>query len=123
MIHRFPSFEIDEDKREVRVGAHVLQLQPKVFELLAYLAEHNTRVVPKDELLDAVWPGVTVADGSLQRAVSVARAAFAEAGLPDIVRNFPRQGYRLRVESEAGTAPDEAQDSKPGAPSGDGRIS
>ena len=86
MIHRFPGFEIDEATREVRVGDRTLTLQPKVFDLLAYLGRHRERVVPKDELLEAVWPGVLVTDGSLQRAVSLARAALAEAGSPDAIR-------------------------------------
>src|SRR5260370_5425291 len=75
MVHRFPSFEIDEPARELRAGSRVLPLQPRVFDLLVYLAKNRGRVVPKDELLDTLWADVTVADGSLQRAVSLARAA------------------------------------------------
>ncbi|MBE2216470.1 MAG: winged helix-turn-helix domain-containing protein, partial [Opitutaceae bacterium] len=95
MVHRFASFEIDEDTRELRAGGRVLALQPRVFDLLVYLARNTTRVVPKDELLDAVWPGVLVTDGSLQRAVSLARAALDAAGAADAIRTHARQGYRL----------------------------
>src|SRR5262245_42800513 len=84
MVHRFQTFEIDEDARELRAGGRVLPLQPRVFDLLLYLAKNRERVVSKDELLDTIWPGVTVADGSLQRAVSLARAALAEAGASDV---------------------------------------
>jgi len=41
-----PTIEIDEDRREVRGGGKVLSPQPKVFELLVYLARHRERVVP-----------------------------------------------------------------------------
>jgi DNA-binding winged helix-turn-helix (wHTH) protein len=95
MVHRFHSFEIDEAARELRAGARVLPLQPLVFDLLLYLAKNRGRVVPKDELLDTIWPGVTVAEGSLQRAVSLARAAVAEAGAPDVIRTHARRGYRF----------------------------
>ena len=98
MVHRFPTFEIDEEKRELRAGARVLGVQPRVFDLLTYLARNRDRVVPKDELLDALWAGVIVADGSLQRAVSLARTTLAEAGVEDAIRTFARQGYRLVVE-------------------------
>jgi DNA-binding winged helix-turn-helix (wHTH) protein len=102
MVHRFPSFEIDEPARELRAGSRVLALQPRVFDLLVYLAKNRGRVVPKDELLDTLWADVTVADGSLQRAVSLARAALAEAGAPDVIRTHARRGYRF-CDPEAAT--------------------
>ncbi len=101
MVHRFPTFEIDENTRELRTGVRVVSLQPRVFDLLVYLARHTARVVPKDELLESVWPGVIVTDGSLQRAVSLARSALAGAGAPGAIRTFPRQGYRLCADDAA----------------------
>ncbi|HEY0946070.1 MAG TPA: winged helix-turn-helix domain-containing protein, partial [Opitutaceae bacterium] len=95
MLHRFLNFEIDEDARELRSGSRVLLLQPRVFDLLVYLARNRERVVPKDELLEKLWPGVIVTDGSLQRAVSLARTALAEAGAGDAIRTYSRQGYRF----------------------------
>ncbi|HEX2099861.1 MAG TPA: winged helix-turn-helix domain-containing protein [Candidatus Synoicihabitans sp.] len=80
MLHRFATFEIDEPARELRAGGRVLDLQPRVFDLLVYLVKNRERVVTKDELLKAVWPGVIVTDGSLQRAVSLARTALLQAG-------------------------------------------
>lgn len=101
MVHRFPSFEIDEQTREIRAGSRVLAMQPRVFDLLVYLAKNRERVVTKDELLDKIWPDVTVADGSLQRAVSLARAALAEAGAPDVIRTHARRGYRFFISPES----------------------
>jgi predicted ATPase/DNA-binding winged helix-turn-helix (wHTH) protein len=90
---------IDEARRELRVGRRAIDLEPRVFDLVAYLAAHPERVVPKDELLDAVWPDVEVGDGSLQRAVSIARAALRGAGLEDPIRTFARRGYRFCLET------------------------
>jgi pimeloyl-ACP methyl ester carboxylesterase/DNA-binding winged helix-turn-helix (wHTH) protein len=95
MIHRFPTFDIDEEKRELRAGGRVVVLQPRVFDLLVHLAKNRERVVSKDELLESVWPDVTVADGSLQRAVSVARRALAAGGAGNAIRTFAGRGYRL----------------------------
>ncbi len=105
MLHRFATFEIDEATRELRGGGLTRELQPRVFDVLVYLARHRDRVVPKDELLDAVWPGVLVTDASLQRAVSLARTALAEIGAGDAIRTHARQGYRLRA-GDAPEAPD-----------------
>lgn len=104
MIHRFDLIEIDEPRREFRVGGRAIPLQPKVFELLACLARNRDRVVSKDELLETVWPGVIVTDASLQRAVSLARSALAAAGRADAIRTHARQGYRLCIESLSTTA-------------------
>ena len=109
MVHRFSNLEIDEDRREVRGGGQTLTLQPKVFDLLAFLARHRERVVPKDELLDTVWSGTVVADASLQRAISLARAALTAARTRVSIRTYARHGYRLctgEVETEDRSALD-----------------
>ncbi|HUG12834.1 MAG TPA: hypothetical protein VMM36_17590 [Opitutaceae bacterium] len=102
MIHRVSDLEFDEDRREVRVRGKALDLQPRVLEFIAYLAKNRERFVPKDELLDALWPGVIVSETSLHRAASVARTALAEAGFKGTVRNRQRHGYSLTVENGEG---------------------
>lgn len=95
MLHRFQRFEIDEHARELRAGGRIVRVQPRVFDVIAYLARHRSRVVPKDELLETLWPDVVVTDASLQRAVSLARSACAELGEPEAIRTYARQGYRF----------------------------
>lgn len=94
-IHRFGACELDEARRSLTAHGRELRLQPRVFDLLCYLVRHRERVVPKDELLDALWPGTVVVDNALQRVVSLARGALAEAGLPEAVRTYARHGYRF----------------------------
>lgn len=55
-------------------------------------------MVPKDELLDALWPGVHVTEASLQRAVSLARTALKVGGLDGALRNIPRLDYRFALD-------------------------
>ncbi len=98
-IHRFAAFELDRDGRTLRLDGREIPLQPRVFDLLLYLVEHQDRVVSKEELLDALWPGVVVTESSLQRAVSLARAALQQGGLGEALRNYARRGYRFVAES------------------------
>jgi len=98
-VHQFSSFEIDEGTRELRVKGKVVSVQPRIFDVLVYLARHHDRVVGKEELLDAVWPGVIVTDASLQRAISLARTALAAAGAENTIRTYARRGYRLNAET------------------------
>ena len=94
-FHRFADFELDKHCRALRLRGREIPLQPRVFDLLLYLVENQDRVVSKEELLDTLWPGVVVTESSLQRAVSLARAALQQGGLGDAIRNYARHGYRF----------------------------
>ncbi|MBP0581561.1 winged helix-turn-helix domain-containing protein [Labrys sp. LIt4] len=114
MQHRFGFFELDEDARALRLRGTVQKLQPRVFDLLVYLVRNAGRVVPKDELMDALWPNLNVTEASLQRAVSLARAALSAGGLENAIRSYVRHGYRFAIdEPSLGVAVPEfdAQDS------------
>src|SRR4030095_4917298 len=93
--------ELDQARRSLTAHGREIKLQPRVFDLLCYLVRHRDRVVSKDELLDALWPGTVVVDNALQRAVSLARAALAEVGVPDAVRTYSRHGYRFCFDGSA----------------------
>lgn len=99
MSFHFGDFELDGDRRELRLAGREIPLQPRVFDLLAYLIRHRDRVVSKDELLDALWPAVIVTEGSLQRAVSLARSALKQGGAEAAIRTYARAGYRFCAES------------------------
>ncbi|MFA9558713.1 response regulator transcription factor [Evansella sp. AB-rgal1] len=47
--------EIIPDNYEVFLKGNQLELTPKEFELLFYLADHKGRVLTRDQLLNAVW--------------------------------------------------------------------
>ena len=57
MHYLFAGFSLDTDRRELRHGDGLLRLEPKAFDLLAYLIANRERVVSKDDLLAAVWNG------------------------------------------------------------------
>ncbi len=97
-VHRFAAFELDRDRRALRLEGREVSLQPLVFDLLWYLVENQDRVVNKEELLDTLWPGVIVTESSLQRAVSLARAALQQGGLGEAIRNYARRGYRFHTD-------------------------
>jgi len=61
------------------------------------LAENAHRLLPKDEILARLWPDVVVAEGSLQRLASLARAALGDEALLRTVRGV---GYQLAAEVE-----------------------
>ncbi|MBR0869203.1 transcriptional regulator [Bradyrhizobium tropiciagri] len=102
MAFAFGPFELDEAGRVVLCARQEVALQPRVFDLLVYLVHHRGRVVSKDELLEAIWPDVTVTDNSLQRAVSALRAVLRKGGMAHAIRNLPGKGYRFSPDAETG---------------------
>jgi len=83
-------------------GAPV-ELRPQVWALLCVLARHAGSVVPKEELLDAVWPGLVVTDSSLAKAISELRAAFGSDGHA-VIKTAARRGYLLRASAAPSTS-------------------
>lgn len=74
-------------------------VEPKVMDLLFLLAADPGKVVRREALQAALWPGVTVGDDSLARCVFKLRAALRDG--PDqafAIETIPKRGYRL-VES------------------------
>ena len=103
MRFSFGRYELDEQGRTLRLDGRERTLQPLVFDLLVYLVRHRERVVLKDELLSSLWEGTTVTDGSLQRAVSLLRAALRDGGMEHAVQTFARRGYRFCEAPEPST--------------------
>lgn len=93
---------ISREARERRV-------EPKVMEVLVYLADRAGDVVTKEELIHALWPDVFVTDDVLLRCISELRKALDDdAREPRFIRTIPKRGYCLvaevrREEPSAGT--------------------
>lgn len=77
-VWRFADCEVDELRRELRVRGVNIDLEAKPWEVLHQLLLHAGEVVMKDELLDAVWPGLAVVDNSLATAISKLRKGIVE---------------------------------------------
>jgi len=95
-LWRFGACELDESSRELRVDGEPVDLESKPLEVLYQLLLHAGEVVTKDELLEAVWPGTSVVDGSLATAVSKLRKALGDDDQV-VVLTVSRIGYRLGV--------------------------
>jgi pimeloyl-ACP methyl ester carboxylesterase/DNA-binding winged helix-turn-helix (wHTH) protein len=74
-------------------GARV-SLRPQVLTVLQCLARNADRLVSKEELMLAVWPGVVVTDDSLVQCIKELRHVFGATGR-HVIETEPKRGYRL----------------------------
>jgi DNA-binding winged helix-turn-helix (wHTH) protein/TolB-like protein len=93
-LWRFADCEFDDLRFQLFVNGHAVELERKPLELLRYLLSRSGEVVRKEELLEAVWPGLTVVDASLATAVSKLRKVLGEQ---DVIQTVPRVGYRIAI--------------------------
>lgn len=77
---RFGPFELDEEAWELRKSGGLVSIEPKPFAVLLHLARHRDRVVRRNELLAAVWPGLAVSDDAVYYALGKVREALGERG-------------------------------------------
>jgi DNA-binding winged helix-turn-helix (wHTH) protein len=76
-------------------AGRAVPLRPKSFDVLVHLVRHAGRVVGREELLDAVWPEVTVTEESVTQCMREVRAALGDAAR--LLRTVPKRGYLLDV--------------------------
>ena len=93
----FEIYTLDLQRCALRRGSEEVQLRPKSFDVLRYLTEHAGRLVSKDELIQAIWPGIFVTDDSLVQCIRDIREALSDDA-QRIVKTIPRRGYLFAAE-------------------------
>jgi len=92
----FGDYVLDLERRELRRGGDLVQVEPQVFDLLAYLVAHRDRVASKDDLLAAVWHGRIVSESTLTSRITAARHAIGDSGEQQrFIRTVSRRGFRF----------------------------
>ena len=91
---RFGPFEFSSRDRVLRREGSPIPLGSKALDILAYLALRAGEVVPKKDLIDHVWPGVNVEEGSLRVHVAAARKALGDGQFGHrYIANVRGRGY------------------------------
>jgi adenylate cyclase len=103
---RFAAWTLDQSRGSLAGPAGDIALRPKSLEVLHHLLVNPGRLLSRDDLLEAVWSGVTVTEESLTQCVSEIRHALSD-GEQTIIKTVPRRGYifTLPVDFIAETSP------------------
>src|ERR1700753_1507892 len=107
LVYACDQWEIDLGRRELRSHGIPVPLGGRAFELVTVLVQSASEFVTKDHLMDRVWPGATVGEGTIHVHISAVRKALgADRGL---LKTASGRGYTLLVnwtpeQREAATA-------------------
>src|ERR1700755_1773882 len=90
----FGPFELSIGERVLRRDGHALPLGGRALDILIYLADRPGEVIAKQELIDHVWPDVTVEEGSLRVHIAAIRKALADGQFGNrYIANVKARGY------------------------------
>jgi TolB-like protein/DNA-binding winged helix-turn-helix (wHTH) protein/lipopolysaccharide biosynthesis regulator YciM len=93
---RIGDWLIEPDLNHIVRADRAVQIEPKVMDVLAFLASHPGEVCSKETIIKAVWPGTFVSDDVLTYSISELRKAFGDnAREPSVIATIAKRGYRL----------------------------
>ena len=77
-------------------NGRTVRLEPKVMQVLNFLAQHHGEMVSKERLIRAVWADTFVTDEVLTRCISELRRTLNDdPKKPKFIETIPKSGYRL----------------------------
>jgi pimeloyl-ACP methyl ester carboxylesterase len=92
----FPPFQLDLSAGRLSCGPKSLDLPPKAFGVLRYLAERPGQLVSKEELLQGIWPDVHVSSDVLKVTIAEIRRVLDDpCKEPRFIETAHRRGYRF----------------------------
>jgi DNA-binding winged helix-turn-helix (wHTH) protein len=93
LVYACQHWEIDLGRRELRSRGIPVPLGSRAFEIVTVLVQSASGFVSKDHLMERVWPGAVVGEGTIHVHISAVRKALG----PDrsLLKTASGRGYRL----------------------------
>src|SRR5450631_82239 len=114
-VFRFADVEVREREFSLVKSGEALPVEPKAFRVLLILLRNPQKLIPKDELLTAVWGDTAVSENSLARSIALLRRLLGdEARTPRFIETVATVGYRwlckVEVSEESPAEADQPED-------------
>jgi len=107
LVYACDQWEIDLGLRELRSRGIPVPLGGRAFEVVTVLVQSASELVTKDRMMERVWPGAIVGDGTLHVHISAVRKALGQDRA--MLKTVSGRGYRLlgswTPQQPEGTAP------------------
>ena len=97
-IQLFDGYTLDLARGTLLRESEAVHLRPQSFEVLKYLVENRGRLISKDKIIEDVWHGAAVTDGSLGKCIEEVRDALGK-NAAKYVRNVRGRGYIFEAEA------------------------
>lgn len=94
-VFTFGSYRLEPRERRLVRNGELVALEPKLFDCLELLVRRHGRLLPKDELIKAIWPDTIVEEGNLARNVSLLRKLLNASSSEPYIETVPKRGYRF----------------------------
>jgi DNA-binding winged helix-turn-helix (wHTH) protein/tetratricopeptide (TPR) repeat protein len=92
----FGPFRLERDSYRLLRDDVPVSIGPKAIDLLFLFASRPSTLITKDDILQALWPGIAVTDNAITQVVSDLRQALGDnPASPRYVQTVPRRGYRF----------------------------
>ncbi len=96
MTYTFNRFLLDTKNFKLIHEGNVVDVEPRVFDVIVYLVENNNKVVTRDELFQTVWDGRDVLDATLSNHIKIARQVLGDNGqLQHTIKTIHGRGYQF----------------------------
>lgn len=94
---KIADLEMDLLKRSVKRNGIEIELQPREFRILEYLARHRGQVVTRTMLLEGVWefhfdPKTNIVETNVSRL----RSKLSQEGRPELIQTIRGAGYMIK---------------------------
>jgi DNA-binding winged helix-turn-helix (wHTH) protein len=95
-VFRVGDWRVDPSQCQIQLGDRVVKLEPKIMDVLIYLAEHPGQVISREELEGNVWRGRVISYDALTTTIAKLRKAFQiEDSDEPVIKTIPKRGYSL----------------------------
>jgi pimeloyl-ACP methyl ester carboxylesterase/DNA-binding winged helix-turn-helix (wHTH) protein len=93
---QFDDYELDDRAFELRLRGTPCSLEPQVFDVLSYLVQNHDRIVPRQEMLDHIWPDHFISEAALNSRLMAARRAIGDNGKDQrLIKTIHGRGFRF----------------------------
>lgn len=83
------------DENSIQKHKQKIKLEPKVFQVLFYLAQQQGLVVSRQTLLEQVWPNRVLTDDAINRCIFQIRKCLKQLNTEVQIITHAKSGYQL----------------------------